>query len=297
MNRQVNLLSFLIIFPILVFAQIKNEAIIPLAKSPYLTSTDTIMVNVGLLNQKTFNHQIKRGQTLYGLTKFFGITMEDIFFYNPNLRKEGLSLYQFVELPITNRSIIRRSDQELDKKYYIPVCYIVRPQETLYKISKTYFSMSPLLLQQNNEKVSTNLGVGDTLLIGWMKTDGILQKSSESQSVVKSEIQKANTPYFQQFTANQAAKSEVKENGIAYWKEQGTAKGKINFLALHRSAPMGSILKILNPMTGKILYAKVTGRIPNSTYEPTIKVVISPSIAKGLGAIDPKFHVKITYLK
>jgi len=49
-------------------------------------------------------------------------------------------------------------------------------------------------------------------------------------------------------------------------------------------------------MNDRIIYAKVIGRIPEA-YERNIEVVLSPEAARKLGARDPRFFVKTTYLK
>jgi hypothetical protein len=49
-------------------------------------------------------------------------------------------------------------------------------------------------------------------------------------------------------------------------------------------------------MKNRTAYAKVIGRIPDRAYGDEIIVVLSPSVAKMLGARDPKFFVEIRYL-
>ena len=50
-------------------------------------------------------------------------------------------------------------------------------------------------------------------------------------------------------------------------------------------------------MTRRTLYAKVVGRLPNTDLGPNVKVVLSPIAAKFLGARDPRFFVKIDYIR
>ena len=48
-------------------------------------------------------------------------------------------------------------------------------------------------------------------------------------------------------------------------------------------------------MKGATVYAKVIGRIPNNVYGKEVIVIVAPSVAKTLGAIDERFFVKIKY--
>ncbi|MBL0118284.1 MAG: hypothetical protein IPP89_04710 [Saprospiraceae bacterium] len=66
---------------------------------------------------------------------------------------------------------------------------------------------------------------------------------------------------------------------------------------LHKSAAVGSIISITNPMFNTTIYAKVAGTIPANTYPDDIKVIVSPEVAAKLGAKDAKFFTRISYLK
>ena len=66
--------------------------------------------------------------------------------------------------------------------------------------------------------------------------------------------------------------------------------------ALHREAAIGTVIQVINPMGGHPVYAKVIGRIPEG-YERNIEVVLSPEAARKIGARDPKFFVRVKFLK
>jgi hypothetical protein len=88
------------------------------------------------------------------------------------------------------------------------------------------------------------------------------------------------------------------DKGVAFWDKKDTKALKNNkmFFALHRSAPIGSVLKIKNPMKNRILYVKCSGRLPPN-YPPDIMVLLSPFTAKTLGALDARFYVQVHYYK
>ena len=97
------------------------------------------------------------------------------------------------------------------------------------------------------------------------------------------------------YESTKTYKKEYFQNGAAYWQREREMGS--DFYALHRLAPVGSIIQITNPMKKKTLYAKVIAPIPDRAYGDDIIVVLSPSVAKLLGAKDPKFFVEIRYLK
>ena len=66
--------------------------------------------------------------------------------------------------------------------------------------------------------------------------------------------------------------------------------------ALHREAPVNSIISVTNPMTSRTAYVKVLGKIPDF-YEENVVIVLSPAVANMLGALDPNFFVQVQYFK
>ncbi len=289
MYRIASFFSFLLILPHFLLCQDSSST-----TTTYKIDQNILIVSVGQNAQKTFNHILKENQTLYSLSKFYGVNLEDIYYHNPNLKTKTLTINQPISIPVTNKAIVRKYDESLDRSMHVPLVYIVRQGETIYTISRTYFRMAPELFLRNNEMESADLTVGDSLLVGWLPIDGISNNQSK-QSSIQAYYSKENEPLRLKYNKQAKIQSPAKEDGIAYWQMTGTAKGKTNFYVLHRTAKQGSVIRLTNPMSGRTLYAKVTGSIPDSSYDPAIKVVITPSLAKALGALDKKFHVKIAY--
>ncbi|MBI5916867.1 MAG: hypothetical protein HY842_15950, partial [Bacteroidetes bacterium] len=95
------------------------------------------------------------------------------------------------------------------------------------------------------------------------------------------------------FEQENGTKKPQFQKGAAYWQRE--KKGKHDCYALHRLAPVGSVIQITNPLRRKTVYAEVIAPIPDQAYGDDIIVVLSPTIAKLLGARDPKFFVEVRY--
>lgn len=89
-------------------------------------------------------------------------------------------------------------------------------------------------------------------------------------------------------------KDELAEAGLAELIE-GT-EGNPKFLALHRTAPVGTILKIKNEMNNRVVFVRVMGKLPQTALNNKLAVKISKSAYDKLGAID-SLSVEITYYK
>jgi LysM repeat protein len=69
------------------------------------------------------------------------------------------------------------------------------------------------------------------------------------------------------------------------------------YYALVNNVPTGTIVKVTNPATGKIIYAKVLGDIPEIKGSEGLLIRISNAAASALGATEEKFTVELSYGK
>lgn len=259
----------------------------------YLTLEDTIFLDISHYQEKIFHHYIAPKQTLYSLSKFYGMSMEEVYFYNPNIQAEGVSIGQAIRIPIPNKSIIRYQIPGLDYSRKIPVCYKIKKGDTIYRLAKTIFQMPVDTVMVRNQLTNFDLTIGQVLQLGWMSTDGIPEAHRRFRG---HPIWKKNESMRRKYDNNKQVKKEYQQRGVAYWQKQSSAKGEEMF-ALHRKAPINSIIAVTNPMKNRTVFVRVIGRIPESVYGDNVVTVLSPTAAKMLGAKDAKFYVKVRYTK
>jgi hypothetical protein len=89
--------------------------------------------------------------------------------------------------------------------------------------------------------------------------------------------------------------SETIESGVAELIE-GTESNR-KYLALHRTAPIGTILKVKNEMNNREVFVRVMGKLPDTALTDKVIIRISKSAYDRLGAIDQRFRVEVTYYK
>jgi rare lipoprotein A (peptidoglycan hydrolase) len=88
---------------------------------------------------------------------------------------------------------------------------------------------------------------------------------------------------------------EVKEGGLAELIEG--SEGNRKYLALHRTAKVGTILKVRNELNNREVFVRVAGPLPNTGVNTNVVIKISKSAYDRLGAIDQRFRVEVTYYK
>lgn len=258
----------------------------------YITPQDTLFIHMGAFNEKLLEHTMEKKQTLFSLAKFYGLSLAELYMYNPGLKHRGVSVGAPVNVPIPNRAIKRYKDNGFRPRDYAPVYYVVRKGDTMYRISKYYFRMPPEEIMVRNQLFDNNLKTGQLLHVGWMNIHGVPDSLRTNRG---GPLAKKNSALKKIYNQNSLQKREREHQGVAFW--QTRSKDDSDFYSLHRSAPINSIIAVTNPMKNRTVYTKVIGRIPETAYGNDVVVVLSPLAAKYLGARDPRFFVKVKYLK
>ena len=68
-----------------------------------------------------------------------------------------------------------------------------------------------------------------------------------------------------------------------------------NMFCLHKKAPVGTKVKVVNPMNGRSLTLKVVGKIPNLAEDMGVAIKITYSAARKLNLRDNRFELKCSY--
>ncbi len=197
--------------------------------------------------------------------------------------------------------------------------HTVIAKETLYSVSKKYGMTIERIKQLNNLK-DNGLSIGQTLMVenayskpsttnnNTTSTNVLKQNPSNTTNntttttVVKQNptTNNTNTPTTNTTTVTSpttrqiAGVKEMNESGI------GIAIGDESIdpnksLALHKTAPIGTIIKVQYPLNDKKVYVKVIGRMPNTPENETLVIILSKTASELLGILDEKFQVSLTY--
>lgn len=92
---------------------------------------------------------------------------------------------------------------------------------------------------------------------------------------------------------NTAPRSIKVEEGIAEIIEVESKSGK--YLALHKSAPLGTLVQVRNETNGASVWVKVIGRLPEVDQNQNIIIKLSPKAMTRVSPVDRRFRAKINY--
>lgn len=274
-------------------------------------------------------HTVAPRETLYSISRAYQVSVEDIRRWN-NLTDANLAIGQ--ELIIKKPAAVAvRAPQPAAVERPEPMVrkgvHTVEPGQTLFSISRTYH-VSVEQLREWNHLEGNELKVGQTLFVsaperGAVSTGDVSvaaektpapreEPQAEKNAPVKDvpvravPAEKTAPPASSPEARGQSAESiriseslkngdEIIEGGLAELIE-GT-DGNRKYLALHRTAPMGTILKVRNEMNNREVFVRVMGKLPDTALTDKLIIKISKSAYDRLGAIDPRFRVEVTYYK
>ena len=272
-----------------------------LSGSAIASDIDSIGVE-NLEGKQLILHRITPKESYYSLGRKYGVNPAAIIDYN---RNKALAIGTLVKIP-TQRIFIS-TITTVSSPLNLPIAtddvleYVVKPKETLFSISKK-FSVPIQELKDFNKLKTTSLKVGQIINIKG-RVEPVLINNTVVQPIAVNTIFKTDTtktPMAESAELDRklpAAKyglREIKEKGLATWIEEAELDAG-RMLALHPSAPIGTIIKITNPMTQKSTFAKVVGKFTENESTKGAIIVLTKTAAELIGAVDRRFQVSLVY--
>lgn len=245
-------------------------------------------------------HKVAEKETLFSISRMYNVTVDELKQWN-NLADNALSVGQ--EL------VIRKSESIVSPQPMpapppvksIQSVHTVAAKETLYSIARKY-GVSVQQLKEWNGLTTEELKVGQQLLVAqpvYNKEQPVVTTITEqpvtenSQKEVIAPVVDVSKPVI--ITEPVRNANEIVESGLAELIDGTEANRK--YLALHRTAPVGTILKVRNELNGREVFVRVIGKLPDTALTDKLIIRISKSAYDRLGAIDPRFRVEVTFYK
>jgi len=186
-----------------------------------------------------------------------------------------------------------------------PIKHKVGEKETLYSIAKMY-NQNINSLQTWNKLSDLSVKPGQDIIVEWVMPTGealvkVANKSAAVATANKASSSNAASPFERKFNSVEkdplGMYKKITQTGIATWFDDAGASASSggNMYALHRTAPLRSILKVTNPMNKKSVYVMVIERLPNTINNENVSMSLTKSAAKKLGILDEKSIVECKY--
>ncbi|MEO1049841.1 MAG: LysM peptidoglycan-binding domain-containing protein [Bacteroidota bacterium] len=290
-----------------------------LVNIPYLGSSDA-SGNADVI------HVVKAQETLSSIARQYGINYRDIKKWN-NLTSNSLNIGQRLKIKrgsqqvddvsnssestSNNSGSTNDSSSENDADYHE-----VESGETLSSISRKYGVKLDNLMRWNNLS-SPDIRIGQKIRISGGEetvqqtnddndnnqsdsdpiesnpTDQSSEQADSSNSSSESSTETVDVIKISQ-SSNASGFEEIVESGLAELIEGSGDTRK--YLALHRTAKIGTVMKVRNEMNNKQVFVRVLGRLPETDANKKVLIKISQAAYDNLGAIDKRFRIELSYL-
>ncbi|WP_192825276.1 hypothetical protein [Rufibacter sp. LB8] len=127
-------------------------------------------------------------------------------------------------------------------------------------------------------------------------TNPVTTASTPITATVKTTPEPAKTETSEEKSAGKTTEyvSRVNESGMAEQIDQKADANK--FLALHKTAPVGTIMAVKNPQNDQTVYVRVIGKLPSTGDNDKVVVKLSKKACQQIGAVDKRFRVEVSYM-
>ena len=267
-----------------------------------LSSEASTLDSLGLKkeNNKTFLlFKVGPKQSLFSILKRYNLSLTEFKSANTDVQipvKTGEIVYiplHYLEESNPAPKVVEEKAAESPKEAEI---HIVAPKQGLLSVANMH-KVTMAELRKWNNLTSDRLQEGQRLIVS--DPAG----STSSIAVDKSNLlpAKAAAPTAPAPTeavvapAKEKGPEDIKkkiETGIAELIDVPDNSGK--FLALHRTAPIGTLVLVKNLTNNQSIWVKVIGRLPNGDNKVIIK--LSPKAFEKLNAVDKRVRAEISYL-
>ena len=283
---------------------------------------------------KSTTHKVTSGETLFSISKKYGVTIESLKEWN-KLSGNGVKVGQMLTInetgsvqtqaasktkvsetvPVKEQPIVEEKKVESPKAKaetvkskpepaksastsvptsapIVPgdwISHTVKSGETLFSLSSEYGSSVENLIQWN-ALTSNNLRAGQVIKVG---------RAPEGPSSVPI----VGTPKVATSTSEMKVEptSENTSGGFKNIKETGQAEliegtgGHKKYLVLHRTAPIGSVIRVKNEENDLTIFARVVGTLPDTGDNSKLVIKLSQAAFDQLKAVNQRFPVEILY--
>lgn len=260
-----------------------------------------------LNGKKTIVHKLEPKETYFSLGRKYNVSPQSIIQFNSN---KSLQIGAIVKIP-TDRSFTdliasntNNSQQTSQSSSETSIDYKVGPREYLYSIARKFNTTVEKLKALNNLS-SNNLSIGQIIKVPSVNSNPEQTIVEIPRTPVANQETLTNTPAILTDSiqnASERLKLPVARYGLREVNERGIAitladenLNETKMLALHQTAPIGTVIKITNPMTGKSTFAKVVGKFTQNELSKDAIIVVNKATANLIGALDKRFQVTLIY--
>jgi LysM repeat protein len=263
-------------------------------------------------------HTVMSSETLFSISRKYNVKVDDLKKWN-DLTDNTISVGQQLLIRSEDSSpspYVQNSKEALVGKKL----HTVTQSQTLFSISQMYGVTTDELKEWNSLK-SNAINIGQVLVVSnsnipvepeTVQNSSMLPNNENAAEMVDEQTKTAVETHADEVSAigiaasgvNNSAdtdeeivekpKEKIVQKGLAEVIENTSETKK--YLALHRDAPVGTIMQVRNEMNNQSVFVRVVGPIPATGDNSKVILKISKKAYDRLGAVDNRFPVEISFI-
>ncbi|WP_138477765.1 septal ring lytic transglycosylase RlpA family protein [Dyadobacter bucti] len=280
-------------------------------------------------------HKVNQGQTMFAVVRQYGTTIQALREANPGM-SDQIQSGQTIRVPYISKWTKKdKKDEEkvivaeTKPAVQAPAAAVpapttsaptagsavsvapngihkVEPGQTLYRVAVKYGVLMADLRKWNNLS-SDNLTDGQELIVSDKAaekpsptaaapapkvTTTVVKDSVKAKTVVPEKVVK---PVEEVAPAKVVKGKKKSESGLAEVIETDESTSK--FLGLHRSAPIGALVEVLNEYNQEKIIVRIIGRIPDTSVNDDIVIKLSSRAFEKVSPNSKRFRAVVSYLE
>lgn len=217
-------------------------------------------------------HVVEKGQTMYAISKMYGVKVEDIQKWN-NLTDFNVKVGSLLLVADPSLKASPKTNTEIKAIKDAPENTLT-PKKTENTVQKEQLPKSLTPSQEDND---------DTDIESAEKPDIQATDNESQKELAKMFKDKASAGNVQ----------TTKGTGAPMTTTLGAMENV--YFAMHKTLPIGTIIKIKNLVNSKIVYAKVIGKLPETDENKHVIVRYSLGVKKDLQLQNGKCYLQVEY--
>ncbi|MEA5459759.1 LysM peptidoglycan-binding domain-containing protein [Arcicella sp. LKC2W] len=285
-------------------------------------SAETVKDSIGLKREggKSFVlYKVAPKQTLFSIVKRYGSSVAEFKAANPGV-SESVQVGQTIKIPykgyVVATAPVNKSVPSPPATIPTPtesvkmVSHVVESGQGLYSIA-TKYKVTMADVRKWNNLTTDQLTAGQVLIVDAReyeraKKAGDLPAKGEVVKVEDTNLGSnvINTkPTTEPDVSDAKTSSETSKTSSGYKKTIETGLAELidvedksgKYLALHRSAPIGTLVNVKNSSNGQSIWVKVVGKLPDIGSDKVI-IKLSPRAFEKLNPSDKRIRAEISYM-
>ena len=290
-------------------------------------STEIAKDSVGLKKEGGKSYvlfKVEPKQTLFSIVKRYGSSVSEFKAANPGI-SESVNVGQTIKIPY--KGIIVASVPKytpavppITTPVSVPiesvkmVSHVVEGGQGLYAVA-TKYKVTMADLRKWNNLTTDQLATGQVLIVDAReyeraKKSGDLPAKGEVVKVEDTNMGNntggnvvVHKPVEEPVSGDVKTSSETSKTSSGYRKTVETGLAELidvedksgKYLALHRSAPVGTLVNVKNSSNGQSIWVKVIGKLPDIGSDRVI-IKLSPRAFEKLNPADRRIRAEISYM-